>query len=53
MVPENESVHKAQGVWGAIEGDPKIVLDERTIQIALVAIYQGVPEEVLLTIAEK
>ena len=44
---------KAQGVWSAIEGDPKIVADERTVQIALAAIYQGVPEEVLLTIAEK
>ena len=23
---------KAQGVWGAIEGDPKTVVDERTVR---------------------
>ena len=44
---------KAQGVWSAIEGDPKTVADERTVQIALAAIYQGVLEEVLVTIAKK
>nr|XP_017225347.1 PREDICTED: uncharacterized protein LOC108201567 [Daucus carota subsp. sativus] len=44
---------KAQGVWGAIEGDPKTVVDERMVQIPLAAIYQGVPKDVLLTIAEK
>lgn len=45
---------KAQGVWGAIEQkDPKVAVDERTVQVALAAIYQGVPEEVLLAIAEK
>ncbi|XP_074328275.1 uncharacterized protein LOC141666180 [Apium graveolens] len=44
---------KAQGVWGAIEEVPKTVVDERTVQIALAAIYQGVPQEVLLTIAER
>ena len=25
-------IMKAQGVWGAIEGDPKIAVDERTVQ---------------------
>ena len=45
---------KAQGVWGAIEQkDPKITVDDKTVQMALAAIYQGVPEDVLLTIAEK
>lgn len=28
-------------------------MDEKTVQVALAAIYQGVPEDVLLTIAEK
>lgn len=45
---------KAQGVWGAIEEkEPKATVDEKTIQIALAAIYQGVSEVILLTIAEK
>ena len=45
---------KAQGVWDAIEPkDPKETVDERTVQVALAAIYQGVPEDILLTIAEK
>ncbi|XP_063945046.1 uncharacterized protein LOC135151491 [Daucus carota subsp. sativus] len=45
---------KAQGVWGAIEQkDPKVAVDERTVQMALAAIYQGVPEDILLTIADK
>ncbi|XP_074373610.1 uncharacterized protein LOC141713951 [Apium graveolens] len=44
---------KAQGVWGAIEEDPNTVVDERKVQISLADIYQGVPEEVLQTIAEK
>lgn len=45
---------KAQGVWDAIEQkDPKATVDDKTVQVALAAIYQGVPENVLLTIAEK
>ncbi|XP_074378561.1 uncharacterized protein LOC141720104 [Apium graveolens] len=45
---------KAQGVWGAIEQkEPRAAVDERTVQMALAAIYQGVPEDVLLVIAEK
>ena len=45
---------KAQGVWGAIEQkDPEVTVDERTVQVALAAIYQGLPEDILLTIAEK
>ena len=43
---------KAQGVWGSIEqNDPKAVVDDKTVQVALAAIYQGVPEDVLLSIA--
>ncbi|XP_074349643.1 uncharacterized protein LOC141689289 [Apium graveolens] len=45
---------KAQGVWDAIEPkDPKKPADEKTVQLALAAIYQGVPEDILLIIAEK
>ncbi|XP_074378700.1 uncharacterized protein LOC141720250 [Apium graveolens] len=45
---------KAQGVWDAIEmKDPKETIDEKMVQIALAAIYQGVPDDILLTIAEK
>ncbi|XP_063942827.1 uncharacterized protein LOC135150451 [Daucus carota subsp. sativus] len=45
---------KAQGVWGAVEQkDPEVTVDERTVQVALAAIYQGLPEDILLTIAEK
>ncbi|XP_074326879.1 uncharacterized protein LOC141664824 [Apium graveolens] len=45
---------KAQGVWCTIEQkDPKGAVDEKTVQVALAAIYQGVPEDVFLSIAEK
>lgn len=45
---------KAQGVWGAIEQkNPRVAVEERTMQMALAAIYQGVPEDILLAIAEK
>ncbi|XP_074377318.1 uncharacterized protein LOC141718838 [Apium graveolens] len=45
---------KAQGVWDAIETkDPKEIIDEKTVQISLAVIYQGVLEDILLTIAEK
>ena len=41
---------KAQGVWEAVvAGD----VDERQDQMALAAIFQGVPEETLLLLAEK
>lgn len=31
---------KAQGVWGAIEqSDPKATVDDKTVQVALAAIY--------------
>lgn len=45
---------QAHGVWGAVENDdPKVVIEERTDKIALAAIYQGIPEEILLSVAEK
>lgn len=42
---------KAQGVWGAIKSEKEV--DESQDQMALAAIYQGIPEETLLLIAEK
>lgn len=44
---------KAQGVWSTIENDSKVIVDEKMVQVAFATIYQGVPEYVLLTIAEK
>lgn len=45
---------QAHGVWSAIESeDPKAVVQDRTYKIALAAIHQGVPEDVLLSVAEK
>ncbi|XP_074363655.1 uncharacterized protein LOC141704307 [Apium graveolens] len=45
---------QAHGVWEAIEPtDPKATIDERTDKIALAMIYQGIPEESLLSIADK
>lgn len=45
---------KAQGVWQAVEqSDPKVIVEEKTDQVALAAIYQGILEEILLSIAEK
>ena len=41
---------QAQGVWNAIEHDE---VDEQTDRLALAAIYQGVSEDLLLTLAEK
>ncbi|XP_074355921.1 uncharacterized protein LOC141695582 [Apium graveolens] len=47
-------IMKAQGVWCTIEQkDPKGAVDEKIVQVALAAIYQGVPEDVLLSIADK
>ena len=45
---------QAQGVWAAVEStDEKTVVEEKTDKIALAMIYQGIPEEFLLMIAEK
>nr|XP_017256398.1 PREDICTED: probable histone H2A.3 [Daucus carota subsp. sativus] len=42
-----------QGVWRAIQQkEPKIIVD-KTFQVALEAIYQGVSEDVLLAVADK
>lgn len=45
---------QAHGVWNAVEPkDPKSTVDERTDKIALAVIYQGIPEDMLLYLAEK
>ena len=45
---------QAQGVWDAVESkNPREVVDVRKDKMALAAIYQGLPEELLLSLAEK
>lgn len=45
---------QAQGVWSAVENtDPKIVIEDKTDKVALAAIYQGIPEDILLSVSEK
>lgn len=46
---------QAYGVWEAVSPkDPKTtVVDEKTDKIELAAIYQGIPEDVLLSFADK
>lgn len=45
---------KAQGAWIAIEPkDPKAEVDDKIDQIALAMIYQGIPEGMLLSLADK
>lgn len=45
---------QAHGVWETIEpSDPKITVEDRHDKIALAMIYQSIPEEILLSLAEK
>lgn len=45
---------QAQGVWDAVEpSDPKVAVEDRTDKVALAAIYQRIPEDLLLALAEK
>lgn len=45
---------QAQGVWSAVEpGEEKAVVDEKTDKVALAMIYQGIPEDMLLSIVGK
>ncbi|XP_074347025.1 uncharacterized protein LOC141685846 [Apium graveolens] len=45
---------QAQGVWEAVEpDDPKAPVSVRTDKVELTAIYQGIPEDMLLSLAEK
>ncbi|KAL8135017.1 hypothetical protein AgCh_009882 [Apium graveolens] len=43
---------QAQGVWMEIEqADPKAVVEEKVDKFALAMLYQGLPEELVLSIA--
>ncbi|XP_074383271.1 uncharacterized protein LOC141724880 [Apium graveolens] len=45
---------QAHGVWDAIQPkDPKGIVEEKIDKVALAAIYQGIPEDVLLSPADK
>lgn len=45
---------QAHGVWEAVEPkDTKSNVEEKTDKVALVVIYQGLPEDILLAVAEK
>lgn len=45
---------QAHGIWEAIEPiDPKSKVDEKKDKVALAAIYQAIPEDVLLSVADK
>lgn len=45
---------KAHGVWDAVEpSDPKVAVESKTDKVALTMIYQGIPEDVPLSLAEK
>lgn len=45
---------QAQGVWTTIEPiDPKAAIDEKSDKIAMAMIYQGIPEDILLSVSEK
>lgn len=45
---------QARGVWEAVEPkDPKSTVEEKMDKIALAVIYQGLPEHILLAVAEK
>ena len=45
---------QAHGVWEAIEPkDPKTVVEDKVDKIALATIYQGIPEDMLLSLADK
>ncbi|KAL8154787.1 hypothetical protein AgCh_000227 [Apium graveolens] len=47
-------IMQAHGVWEAVESsDPKREIDVRTDKVALAMIYQGIPEEWLLSLASK
>lgn len=41
-------------VWIAVEQtDPEVIVEEKTNKVALAMIYQRIPEDVLLSLAEK
>lgn len=45
---------QAQGVWSAVEtADTEKVVEEKMDKMALAAIYQSIPEDILLSVADK
>lgn len=45
---------QAHGIWEAVEPkDPKATVDEKTDKVAMAAIFQAIPEDILLSLAEK
>lgn len=45
---------QAHGIWEAIEpADPKTKVEEKKDKVALAAIYQAIPEDILLSVADK
>lgn len=45
---------QAEGVWNVMESDgPKDTVEERTDKVALAMIYQDIPEDMLLFLAER
>lgn len=47
-------IMQAHSVWEAVEAsDPKVACEDRADKVALAMIYQAIPEEILLTLADK
>lgn len=45
---------EAHGIWEAIEPkDLKATIEEKTDKVAMAAIFQAIPEDILLSLAEK
>ncbi|XP_074328212.1 uncharacterized protein LOC141666113 [Apium graveolens] len=45
---------RAHGIWDAIEPtDPKVAVDEKVDRVALAGVYQAIPDDILLAVAEK
>lgn len=45
---------QAHGVWEAVAPkDPKAAVEDKMDKIAMAAIYQGIPEDILLAVADK
>lgn len=45
---------QAHGVWSAVESNvSKVAIDEKSDKVAMAMMYQGLPEDVLLSVALK
>ncbi|KAL4589803.1 hypothetical protein LXL04_002713 [Taraxacum kok-saghyz] len=54
LIKQDSLLFMAQGVWDAVEPkNLREVVDVRRDKMAMAAIYQGLPEELLLSLAEK